>query len=408
MSYLSILRTSLNDKLQQLETQLSASIHSSSPHLLEAYPYLAFDDADNLPSRKVFDLMEQIHIDLKAVDSLITPTRFKLVDLGTLHYKSAALNAAVELNVAEVIEVFGGEVTLEDLAKKLDVNEHKLGIDTATGLGMECATGIPKDLSNPETKHSFADTTAPFCKVVSKNGQTFAQYMGNPENAAMVELGNEGIVGWLNKLTRAALLCDYPWAELGSAKVIDLGSGTGDCGMDLMRKFPQFSWVYQDLEPVIESLKRDFPRDLIDLVDEGRISFVVQDYFQPNASDGNVWYMRGVLHEYNDDQVLAILNHLTTAMRRTPNSKMIINEVLNSSPIIVPTSSMSAASEHIPGSQSAMASTANIMTWSTFSLFGGKERSYQEYEILLNTAGLKISRFFQFRTFTVMLECVLA
>ena len=63
---------------------------------------------------------------------------------------------------------------------------------------MKCATGIPKDLSNPGTKHSFAETTAPFCKVVSKNGQTFAQYMGNPENAAMVELGNEGIVGWLN------------------------------------------------------------------------------------------------------------------------------------------------------------------------------------------------------------------
>lgn len=128
MSYLSILRTSLNDKLQQLETELSVSFHNGSPYLLEAHPYLALDDADNIPSRKVFDLIEQIRMDLKAVDSLVNPTRFKLVELGTLHYKSAALNAAVVLNVADAIEAAGGEVTLEDLARKIDVNEHKLGI----------------------------------------------------------------------------------------------------------------------------------------------------------------------------------------------------------------------------------------------------------------------------------------
>jgi hypothetical protein len=30
-------------------------------------------------------------------------------------------------------------------------------------------------------------------------------------------------------------------------------------------------------------------------VDEGGISFVEQDYFQPNVKRGNVWYLRGVL-----------------------------------------------------------------------------------------------------------------
>lgn len=58
------------------------------------------------------------------------------------------------------------------------------------------------------------------------------------------------------KLTRAALLCDYPWAELGSGKVIDLGSGMGDSGMDVVRRFPQITWIYQDLEPVIDTLKK--------------------------------------------------------------------------------------------------------------------------------------------------------
>lgn len=54
-----------------------------------------------------------------------------------------------------------------------------------------------------------------------------------------------------------------------------------------------------------------------------------------------------------------------------------------------------------------MPETGNIMTWSTFSLFGGKERSFEEYKRLLEMTGLKISRLFKFRTFTVMIEAVL-
>lgn len=128
MSYLSSLRKSLDEKLRQLETELAASGDNDCPHLMEARPWQVFDNAESLPSHKVFDLTERIRIDLRAIDSLLTPTRFKLVELGTLHYKSAALNIAVSLNVSAAIEEAGGEVTLEDLAKRVDVNEHKLGI----------------------------------------------------------------------------------------------------------------------------------------------------------------------------------------------------------------------------------------------------------------------------------------
>lgn len=90
---------------------------------------------------------------------------------------------------------------------------------------------------------------------------------------------------------------------------------------------------------------------------------------------------------------------------------MIINEVFVASPVIMPATSSfstSAPSDYIPRKQSALADMANAMTWSTFSLFGGKERSYAEYQDLLNQSGLKVSRFYRFRTFTVMLECELA
>ena len=140
-----------------------------------------------------------------------------------------------------------------------------------TDIGMRSASGIPKDLTDSATKYSFSKKTAPFSKVVSGNNRTFAEYMGDPANTAMVELGNDGIVGWLNvrnlqlknrvadtrqNLTRESLLSEYPWADLGNATVVDLGAGVGDSGMDVMRRFPQLKWIYQDLEPVIEALKK--------------------------------------------------------------------------------------------------------------------------------------------------------
>jgi len=63
---------------------------------------------------------------------------------------------------------------------------------------MKAATGITSDLKQPETRDSFEENTAPFLKVVSQDGRTFAQYLmdsGNPETVALV---TEGVVGWLN------------------------------------------------------------------------------------------------------------------------------------------------------------------------------------------------------------------
>jgi hypothetical protein len=300
MSLLANLRAALNSNLDRLEQAIANNTTCLPPHLFEAKPYPLFDDAYQLPPQHIFDLVEKIRLDLKAVDSLITPTRFKLVEQGMLSYKVAALNTAVGLRIADHIEKLGGSASLADLAKEADVNTHKLGrilrvlaaefifqetspdvfantrhsiaLAGSTGarsflsfigdLGMKSALGIPADLTNPRTKHSFEETDAPFCTMVSKDGRTFAQYMADPSIAAMVELSGEGVVGWLNKLTRASLLNDYPWDELGDATVIDLGAGMGDSGMDVVRQYPRLKWVYQDLDPVIDALEQvcPFPR----------------------------------------------------------------------------------------------------------------------------------------------------
>ncbi|KAI1608899.1 S-adenosyl-L-methionine-dependent methyltransferase [Exophiala viscosa] len=470
MSILSTLADTLRHNLCELELELP---QSSSPHLWSAQPCAGLDDPERLPSQKAFDLINKIRIDLKAVEALITPNQLKLIDLANLQFKVAALNTVVLLNVAGALDELGGEASLGKIAAKVNANEHKLGIRSystykgkgrilrvltaefifqevspnvfkhsrhstslslpgarsflsmITDIGLRAAAGLGSDISKPETKDSFAENTAPFVKVVSKDGKTFMEYMMDPENVEMAILANEGVVGWLNvrkacllllpsdsrisqKLTREALLTDYPWGKLGSVTIVDLGCGAGDSGIDVLKRCPDIKWIFQDFGPVLEGVKKAMPTELQDGLASGRISFVQQDYFQPNASIGTVYYLRGVLHEYVDEDVLKVLGHVAAAMRKSPGSKMLINEVLNSSPVIAPASSSSPPSQQIPEQQSALADVANMMTWSTFALFGGKERSYCEYEKLLNEAGLKISCLYKFRTFTVMLECELS
>jgi hypothetical protein len=126
MSPITVLAETLSTNLRELDTLLKAS-HGSSPHLWEPRPYEGLDDPTQPPELDAFNLIDKIRTDLKAVEALITPSHFKLVELGLVQYKVAALNTAVSLNVADALVELGGHASLGDLASKVGTNEHKLG-----------------------------------------------------------------------------------------------------------------------------------------------------------------------------------------------------------------------------------------------------------------------------------------
>jgi len=137
MSLLSTLADTLSHNLRDLESELPPN---SSPHLWSAQPCVGLDDPEQIPSQRVFDLINKIRVDLKAVEALITPNQLKLIELSNLQFKVAALNAVVSLNVAGALDQLGGEASLGEIAAKVDANEHKLGIrsySTYKGKGAE-------------------------------------------------------------------------------------------------------------------------------------------------------------------------------------------------------------------------------------------------------------------------------
>lgn len=93
-------------------------------------------------------------------------------------------------------------------------------------------------------------------------------------------------------------------------------------------------------------------------------------------------------------------------MRESPGSRLVLNEIVCGTPTIVSDVASSASpSQHIPSNQSALAETANLMAMNAFNIFGGCERTYGEFENILQKGGFEVKKFYQFRTFTAHIEC---
>jgi hypothetical protein len=126
MSLLTTLADTLSNNLRHLDTLITRQ-PGSSPQLWDAKPCSGLDDTVNIPSEEAFQLIDSIRTDLRAAEALITPTHFKLVELGLTQYKVAAFGTAVKLDVAGALAGLGGTATLGEIAGRVGTNEHKLG-----------------------------------------------------------------------------------------------------------------------------------------------------------------------------------------------------------------------------------------------------------------------------------------
>ncbi|KAK1728520.1 hypothetical protein CaCOL14_011768 [Colletotrichum acutatum] len=443
MSFLQNLLQSLRDNIAVLEHEVQQH-DLGTPQVWDSKASTKFDDPEHLISWQAFEAIEKIRVDVRALDAAVTPNHIKLLEMGLQPARTSALNVAVSLGITDAIKDLGGDAKLEDLARRLNVNEQKLGrvlrtltteyiyqekkpdvfsntrhsktlekegsaaqfLSLLADEGLRSSAGLLSHMTDTKTKDSYLATDAPFCSTVAQNGETFFEHIGHPENARAALKVVKGVVPWLNRTTRPALLNDYPWHKKPKARVVDVGCGPGDSGFDIMRHNPELHWTFQDLQPAIESLKTNLPEDIAQRAAEGKVECVVQDYFEDNVAEGDIWYLRGVLREYDDEDAIKILTKVANSMRKTPGSRMVINEIWNSSPLIV-SNHDAAPSTLTPRQQSRLPDLANLMIWNTLFFFGGKERSVPDLELILGKAGLRISRFFQFRTITTMVECSL-
>lgn len=147
--------------------------------------------------------------------------------------------------------------------------------------------------------------------------------------------------------------------------LVDVGGGRGKDLQAFREKFPDLPGrlILQDLAHVFGS--SDLP---------GGIESQVHDFFDEQPVKGaKAYYLRTVLHDWPDKQAVEILSRLREAM--APDSLVLIHE------------------KAMPETNIPWMAAIGDMTMMT--AFASSERTKNEWETLLNKAGLKITGFWK-------------
>jgi 6-hydroxytryprostatin B O-methyltransferase len=158
-------------------------------------------------------------------------------------------------------------------------------------------------------------------------------------------------------------LYGFDWASLGEGPVVDLGGSNGHIAIPIAEKYPELEIIIQDLEA-----NRQHAAELIPAEIKNRVTFQVQDFFQPQAvkTGAKVFFLRHIIHDWADEDAYRILKHL-------------VPEVENGAKILV--------SDRVPGFTGprptffhSLVQWVDLLMWT---LLGAKERSVEQWEKLL-------------------------
>ncbi len=157
--------------------------------------------------------------------------------------------------------------------------------------------------------------------------------------------------------------------DFGAARcVIDVGGGYGALLPPLLHAQPELRAIVYDLAACAEGA-----RQLAD--DEklaARCAFVAGDFFASVPSGGDVYLLKSVIHDWDDERSRAILSRCRDAMH--PEARLLVLEW------IVP--------ERVgPADAGIIGTDLNMLV-----MVGGLERTETEYRALLRSAGLAVTR----------------
>ena len=167
--------------------------------------------------------------------------------------------------------------------------------------------------------------------------------------------------------TNAAIQNVIPMYDFSSAKtIVDIGGGNGAFLMAVLEKAPQAKGIVFDEEYVVdETLKK--------IEEHGfskNCSVSAGNFFEAVTAGADLYLMKHVLHDWNDEQSEQILMNCSKAMHE--GSKILVIEA------VIPKGNTG----H-PG---------KFMDINMMAMTGGKERTEAEYASLFANSGLKLER----------------
>jgi len=174
-----------------------------------------------------------------------------------------------------------------------------------------------------------------------------------------------------------AILATYDFSK--TKQIVDIGGGEGIVIAGILQQYPLLQGILFELPEVLSRAYRYLASaELL-----GRCALASGDFFHSTLPVGDLYLMKQVLHDWNDEQVHCLLSQ---CRQYTPqNAKWLIIEYLT---------------DDIEQGAAAL-SDISMLT-----LTGGKERSSEEYRLLFNDAGFMLNRILRLTTGQSILEAI--
>ena len=143
-------------------------------------------------------------------------------------------------------------------------------------------------------------------------------------------------------------------------KLIDVGGGRGYFVSEFLKKYPNATAVLFDLESVLREFDNSQNKNIL-----SRLEVCIGDFFTSVPFGGDIYFLKSILHDWNDEQAVKILCNISKIMNK--NSRLLIVEII------------------LPEKNSPDFSF--LMDLQMLVQHGGRERNLKEYKHLLHCAG---------------------
>ncbi|KAF5546441.1 methyltransferase [Fusarium napiforme] len=103
----------------------------------------------------------------------------------------------------------------------------------------------------------------------------------------------------------------YDWNELGEATVVDIGGSGGHDSTTISQAFLNLKFIVQDLPQLRASFDEQVPVQI-----KSRVKFEPHDFLQAQNTQGDVYMLKMVLHDWPDEYAANILRLLVPHLER--------------------------------------------------------------------------------------------
>ncbi|PCG94843.1 O-methyltransferase, family 2 [Penicillium occitanis (nom. inval.)] len=342
----------IQDSVAKLD-QVFIDQNTPLPSFEEDAPASLPDEALEL-QRTVLDATDELH------DLLLDP--LSLIYKNTTCYNLISLQVISRFNIACMVPP-GGTISYDEIARQTDLNEPTvrrllrhamaLHIFQEPEQGMVAHTNASRLLRDPGTsafmsfhpeiawpstvklleawqKWPGSEEPSETAFSLAHNGiaSLYELFSRNPEGALRFAAGMQ-VFGNLPQFHMDRTVEGYEWQALGKSKIVDVGGSEGHLCIALAQRYPDLTFVVQDMAKVVEKGQANLPHDL-----EGRVEFVAHDAFFAQNIDADVYLFRTVFHNWSDKYCIRILRALVPVLK--PGVKILINDMCLPRPGTIP------------------------------------------------------------------------